>query len=142
MNREDRWIAVAFWASAVMIFGSYLSLNVVACGGASLSTQAARVQGAVTVLAEIVDPAYQLAVDGCIARERLEVAAERDGGQVPQTTDQNLAQIRARCDEVVDAFLAMRGLLAGAESALNEGNVSRAEAELEKVRVMWARLKP
>ena len=110
--------------------------------GASLSTHAARVQGAVTVLAEVVDPAYELAVDGCIARERLEVAAERDGGQAPQTTDQNLAQIRARCDQVVSAFKQMRGFLAGAEAALDEGNLAEAEKSLEKVRTLWGQLKP
>lgn len=113
-----------------------------ACGGASMSTHAARIQGAVTVLAEIVDPAYQLAVDGCIARERLEVAAERDGGQAPKTTDEHLHEIRARCDEVRDTFLAMRAYLSEAEGMLDQGHVDAAEKELEKVRATWARLKP
>lgn len=131
--------------AALLLFGLLLAAAAImwASGcGASLSTHAARVQGAVTVLAEVIDPAYELAVDGCLARERLEVAAERDGGQAPQTTDQNLTQIRARCDQVVAAFRTMRGLLAGAEAALDKGNVNRAEAELEKVRGLWAHLKP
>jgi hypothetical protein len=110
-------------------------------GCAPASSQAVRVQSAVTVLAEVVDPAYGLAVDGCVARERFEVAAERDGGQAPEQTDKNLKSIRARCDEVTGAFRTMRGLLAGAEAALDDGNVARAQAHVDEVRELWAKLK-
>lgn len=105
------------------------------------SSGAARVQSAITVLAEVVDPAYALAVDGCLARERVEIALERDAGQARDVTDQNRAAIQQRCDEVRAAFAMMRGLLAAAEDALDEGNVAYAEERLGEVRELWAGLK-
>jgi hypothetical protein len=93
------------------------------------------------VLAEVVDPAYALAVDGCLARERAEIALEREGGQAPDVTTHNRAAIQGRCNEVRAAFDAMRALLAAAEGALDEGNVTYAEERLGEVRELWAKLK-
>lgn len=110
-------------------------------GCAPTSSGAARVQSAVTVLAEVVDPAYALAVDGCLASERAEIALEQDGGQAPEVTDQRRAAIQERCDQVRAAFAMMRGLLAAAEDALDDGNVTYAEERLGEVRELWAKLK-
>jgi hypothetical protein len=99
-----------------------------------------QVQGQITVLAEVIDPSYDLAMSGCIAAEQAQLAAERDGGQAPEQTDRQLGQIRARCDQVRRAFDQMVAWLAEAEKAVGDNDPVRARAELEKVRATWRSL--
>jgi hypothetical protein len=104
------------------------------------SSQQTEVQGQITVLAEIIDPSYDLAIDGCVAAEKAQVAAERDGEQAPAETDKQLAKIRARCDQLRRTFDQMVAWLAEAEKALGDKDPERAKARLEEVRATWRSL--
>lgn len=138
MMREG--VRVVFLVLVGLVLAGVAVHYVSGCAPAA-SSGAARVQSAVTVLAEVVDPAYALAVDGCLARERVEIEADRAETQPPEVTDRNRAAIQARCNEVRGAFDTMRALLAAAEGALDEGNVTYAEERLGEVRELWAKLK-
>ena len=99
-----------------------------------------QVQSQITVLAEVIDPSYDLAINGCVAAEQAQLVAERDGGQAPAETDKRLTQIRARCDQLRKTFDLMVAWLAEAEKALSDKDPERARARLEEVRATWRSL--
>jgi hypothetical protein len=100
-----------------------------------------RVQGAVTVLAEVIDPTYELAMSGCIKAESEIVDAELDGGQSPEVTAAKRRAIAAPCDVLRARFDEMIVLLVKAEQLLDAGDTTSAEGLLEEVRARWRSLK-
>ena len=100
----------------------------------------AKARSALNTLAVVIDPAYELAIDGCVASEQAEVNAERAGTQAPAVTSQHLGEIRARCDRVRAVFERMRTLHAEAAAAVEAGAIEHAEAKLFEVRGLWQAL--
>ena len=142
--RPRRPVDVADVWAGLYLLGMAIVLGMLAgkCVGCAHGGQAARLQTAVTTLAEVIDPSYDLAVSGCIQAEQVELEKEQDAGQLPVETDRRIAQIRGRCDHVRAAFDGMVTLLAEAEKALKQNEPERAEVLLEKVRGTWRSLAP
>ena len=105
-----------------------------ASNGTTLET---RVRTSLDVLADVVDPSYQLAVDGCIAREadavrRFEAGSDRARDEYES--------VKLRCGQVRKAFDLIRDHHARAVSFVENGKLTEAEAEVERVRGFWRSL--
>ena len=135
---NDDAIKSILWACLLGMVLATAAVKCVACTSTLPTT--ARVESAVTVLAEVVEPSYGLAMSGCIARERAEVDAERRGLQASADTDKRLEVIRTRCDAVRAGFDKIVNLLDDAAHAIDEGAVEEAERQLKEVRGLWATL--
>jgi hypothetical protein len=118
------------------LFGFLLLALWSAC--AARSNADARIRTALDVLGEAIDPAQQLAVEGCDRRERLEVAAVRVDAGTASVAAERISQIRVRCNVVLDAFEAIRAAQLRAVQLLDETrDLDAAAAELERVRALW-----
>lgn len=102
-----------------------------ASNGTTLET---RVRTALDILADVVDPSYQLAVDGCIAREADAVRRFEAGSDAARD---EYTTIKLRCGQVRRAFDAIRDHHARAAAAVEHGKLAEAEAEIERVRGLW-----
>lgn len=100
----------------------------------------ARIRSALDVLADVIDPAYQLAIDGCIANERAAVAEEKAGRSSSPETDRVFAAIRGRCDATREAFERLRITHSEAVRLVAEGSVERAAERLAELRRIWLAL--
>lgn len=112
---------------------------VASCVGHSQSAEPA-VRSALNALADVVDPAYGLAVDGCAEREQAELQAEKAGAQSAALTDQHLKAIRARCDLIRSIFEQIRDAHIAAVSLVEAGAVEGAEKKLAEVKDLWRKL--
>lgn len=93
------------------------------------------------VLREVVDPAYELAVQGCKDRQaRVVEDGERDGGLSVAQIDTQLAAIRARCHKVRTAFDELRTYHDEASRFVEDGRIEDAEQEITKAREAWRTL--
>ena len=110
-----------------------------ACAHKTQSTET-YVRSALDVLADVIDPAYALAVDGCVEREKAELAAERSGSQKSAVTDENLRAIRGRCDQVRAAFERIRDAHTDAAERVEAGAIDDAKEKIEEARKQWATL--
>lgn len=131
----------------LLILATVIAAAVVAllCASCAPSQASDRVQTAITVLAEVVDPSFELAMVGCAAheevRERAELAREKAGDQTQSETRANVEAIRTQCDDLRSTFLGIRAILAAAEHAVAEGELAEAQTMLQQVREMWVNLK-
>lgn len=100
----------------------------------------ARARSALDALAKVVDPAWALAEDSCLASQRVVAARETSGLTQPVATTAALTTIRARCDVVTDAFERIRAAHMDARRLLDEGKVSDAERLLEQILAQWRAL--
>ena len=142
MNRAVHAVESSFLALVVALFMVGVAEVMIWATGGCGASGASATRTAVTTLAEVIDPTYDLAVDGCVVADQNEVTAERDRGQKPEVTDQNRAEIRARCDRLRAAFDGMVKALARAEQLLDQGDTAGAETLLQEVRKSWAALPP
>jgi hypothetical protein len=129
-----------------MIRSAFLAamLGVAMLGGAvecaACNSHAVGLEGVRTALdvgGAALGSAYDLAVKACLERERLEIAAERDGKQASKDTDAAIARIRVECDRVRDGFAALRDVHSQAAAAYERGDIAAAYAELEQVKRRW-----
>lgn len=111
------------------------------CASCAPSTADARVRGALDILADVIDPASELAAATCLAEQEAS-ASEAEAGRI--TADEAATQVastRARCDVLRVAFEAMRAAHDQARAAVERGDVAKAEAELGRIRDAWQQLK-
>lgn len=96
--------------------------------------------GALEMLTVAVDPAYSMAMDGCIAREDLVVAEVRAGLTTKDQAREQLVPIRARCDVAREVFERVRLSQRAAKRALDAGDARTALRELDAARSSWKAL--
>jgi hypothetical protein len=127
--RREVWIVIA------------LSLTVLGACACAPGQAEARARNSLDVLAAVIDPAWALAEDSCLASQRVEVEREGTGLSKPADTDAALASIRAKCDAVTDAFERIRLAHIQAGSLLDRGQVASAQALLEQILADWQALR-
>jgi hypothetical protein len=129
LPRRGVWLAML---AALLIASS------TACTSGSADT---RTHSALNALAQVVDPAWSLAEDACLASQRVVVARETSGNAEAADTDAALAVIRAKCDVVTEAFQRIRAAHAEARLLLEHGEVARAEDKLVLILTQWQQLR-
>lgn len=100
----------------------------------------ARVRTALDVFAEVIDPAYSVAMDSCVAPQEVAVAQAEAGLATAAQADAVIAQVRARCDQVREGFEAIRLHHEEARRFVDSGELERAERVLEQIRSDWQKL--
>jgi hypothetical protein len=105
-------------------------------GGASGSSAEREIRSALNVVAGAVDPAYDFAVDACLARQSLIAKA------VPSLeADRMLAVVRARCHKARATFDLIRRAHAEALALVEAGQITEAERRLDAIAEAWRSLK-
>ena len=115
-----------------MVLALALALCATSCSHET--TTEARVRSALDLLADVVDPSYQFAVDACIAQER-DAVRRFEAGSDP-ARDEYVA-IKSRCQNVRAAFDQIRRGHARAAELVESGKVQEAEREVARVRGYW-----
>lgn len=110
------------------------TISLFACARGPTET---RVRSALDLLADVVDPSYALAMDGCIAREEDAVRRAEAGSD---KAGEEYRQISARCHVVRAAFESIRKSHGRAAEFVEQGDYARAEDELDQVRAAWRAL--
>lgn len=112
-----------------------------ATNSSQLTEQKART--AVNLYAELVDPVYEVAMRGCIARE-----ASIVGDDLDHRTSAELAQIEAelvkpsaRCHALADAFELIRTLHTHAREHVEAGKYDDALRVVDEIRQAWRELR-
>jgi len=100
-----------------------------------------RVRSALDVLAQVIDPAYSLAMDGCIARQEVATAEAESGLATVEHAQATIAQVRVRCDRVREGFETIRIHHEQAVRSVEAGELEQAEHILEQIRLDWAALR-
>ena len=108
-----------------------------ACSGASAD---ARVRTALDLLAEVVDPAFALAMDGCIAPQEVAAAQAEAGRVTAAQASAVIAKVRARCGQLRESFETIRLHRDEAQRLIEAGDLDRAEKLLEQIRADWREL--
>jgi len=110
------------------------------CCSAQQQTADARVRSALDMLAVVVDPAYQLAMGSCMARETL-IADQAEAGKLTVVeADKQLTGVRRTCERQRATFEAIRGGHDLAAQQVEAGAVEDAEKTIERVRYAWSDL--
>lgn len=113
-----------------------LVLMLSACSGsAELHTRTA-----LNTLAEIVDPAYEAAVAGCVAQEAMVMASARAGEISPAEARARLDGIMGPCLRITAAFDRIRSLHEKAAGLVEAGRLEQAEQLLIELRKAWGQL--
>lgn len=119
-----------------------LAVCVLLAGGAcSPSTADVRVRSALDVLADVIDPASQLAAESCLARQEASTTEAEAGRITADEATKEVAAIRERCDAIRAVFDEMRKRHDQARALVEQGAVEQAAAELERIRVEWQALR-
>lgn len=105
---------------------------------AGRQTRETQVRTALDVLGEVIDPAYSLAVDGCIARQG-EAVKRAEAGDPTGRSDYR--SIQAHCDAAADVFDQIRIAHHEAAVLVERGELAAAEDKLNKVRELWRGLR-
>lgn len=103
-------------------------------------TADARVRSALDLLADVIDPSYALAMQGCIARQdQIMTAGERD--DLPAAdVDSALHVVTVRCNRVRTAFETMRQQHDRAREIVGRGQVDEAQHAVDEIRALWSAL--
>jgi hypothetical protein len=112
------------------------------CATSSGATSAdARVRSSLDLLADIIDPAYALAMQGC--RESGEIAMQKGamGKQSQIETENEINDIFARCHRAHSAFEMIRVYHNQATSRVEAGDIKEAEELVERIRESWRSLR-
>jgi hypothetical protein len=118
-----------------------LSLTVLGATACVPGQAEARARSSLDVLAKVIDPTWALAEQGCLAKQKVEVAREAAGLNKPEQTDAAIATIRTKCDAVTDIFERIRAAHLRANTLLDQGKVSDAEEALQEVLDDWQALR-
>lgn len=110
------------------------------CAGGTASADT-HVRTTLNVLADVIDPAYELAMQGCILRQDQEMREGESGKQSATQTEDALAVIIARCYQVRDAFELMRARHDEARALVEAGKLEQAQKQLEEIRGAWRSLR-
>lgn len=103
--------------------------------------QRARVETALAVLGDVAEPAYKLAVDGCVTAEQAVVVTAAQGILSEAEARERIAKIRAKCMATESAFGTFFDLYEKAADTLDSGKVDEAAAIVRKLRDWWVELK-
>lgn len=115
-------------------------LLVACCAVPSLRTSELRARTALDVLADVVDPAYQLAMQGCIDALDVTMRAGETDAATPAATEAGIDAITARCDRVRAGFDKIRGYHEAAISAVEDSDFDGATTLIDKLRAEWGDL--
>lgn len=107
----------------------------------SARTADARVREAVDILADVIDPASELAAQGCITAQETQ-ASEAEAGRITVTqASEAIQQIRVRCRALRAAFDAMRERHAEARQLVEDGALEQAAELVDEIRAEWRQLR-
>jgi hypothetical protein len=120
----------------VAVLAAGLSL-LTACSMGKADTH---VKTALDVFAEVIDPAYSVAMDSCIVPQEVAVAQAEVGLATAGQASAVIAQVRARCARVREGFEAIRLHHDQARRFVESGELDRAERLLEQIRSDWQQL--
>jgi hypothetical protein len=95
------------------------------------------VRASLDVLADVIDPASQLASDGCSARKEAIVRAVEAHKVPPAAGQAQLDQAIERCNRLRFAFDTMRSLHGQGVKAVQAGDIAAAQARLSSLREAW-----
>jgi hypothetical protein len=114
-----------------------LLVCVCCCGSTQQQSADARVRSALDLLAVVVDPAYQIAMQHCTSREMLLADQAETGRLQLAEAERQLAAIRLTCARRRRAFDVIRQGHELAAQQVEAGAVLDAERTLDQVRVAW-----
>jgi len=106
----------------------------------SLGSASTHVRTTLDVLAGVVDPAYSVAMDGCIASQEVAVAQAEVGISSAEQAGAVIARVRARCDWVRAGFETIRLHHDEARRFVEAGELDQAERLLEQIQADWREL--
>lgn len=107
-----------------------------ACG----SQSELRTRTALDVLGQVVDPAFEAAMAGCVAQEAVVMESARAGAITPAEARARLDGIMGPCLRVGAAFERIRRLHEKARILVESGQLKQAEALLGELRKAWSQL--
>jgi hypothetical protein len=116
-----------------------LLMLVYAC--AADTTADTRVRTALDVFAQVIDPAYSVAMDSCIVPQEIAVAEAEAGLATVDHARQTIERVRARCGRVREGFETIRLHHDQAVRSVEAGKLDQAEQILEQIRMDWALLR-
>ena len=116
-----------------------LLLLVSGCAGDT--TADTRVRTALDVLAQVIDPAYSVAMDSCIVPQEIAVAEAEAGLATVDHARQTIERVRARCGRVREGFETIRLHHEQAVRSVEAGQLDQAAQILEQIRLDWTLLR-
>lgn len=116
------------------------ALSATACTRSSPSTEV-QVRTALNLLAEVIDPAYELAMNGCVLRGDAVLREGEAGNKSATATEVELAAISTRCHRVRETFELMRVRHDQARALVATGLMSEAKARLADIQQAWRELR-
>lgn len=114
---------------------SFVLVLLVACCSSSVTEVAAR--SALNIIADTVDPSYQLAVQGCKDLQDLTMREGEAGKRTAVSTETEINAISARCHKMVDAFDEIRRFHEQGVQYVEDGRFEQALTEVDKAREAW-----
>lgn len=99
------------------------------------------VRSALNVLAGVVDPAYEFAVDACIARQSQIADAVEHKELSPFDGDAMIASVRQRCAKMRATFDLIRRSHTEAAALVEAGKVTEAQRQIDAALEAWRSLK-
>jgi hypothetical protein len=124
-----------------LVFMWALPFALASCVSSSALSEASA-QSALNVIADAVDPSYELAMQGCIAREEVLMSAGEAGKATPDETEAAIATTQKRCHEVEAAFEAIRNYHTQAVQYVEAGKYDEALQQIDLAREAWKALLP
>jgi len=111
------------------------------CVPGSSSTAELRARTALNALADVVDPAYDLAMLGCRDLEDRVMREGEAGQRSAVSTETTIAAISQRCHKVRSAFDELRAYHEQAVQLVMRGDYEQALAILQQTREAWQTLR-
>jgi hypothetical protein len=118
-----------------------LALLAACCAMPGARTSEVRARTSLDVLADIIDPAYGLAMQSCVDSEGVAMRAGEMDAATPAQTEAALVIISARCHQVRDSFEQIRQYHERAISLVEDGSYAAALDQLDQLRVTWRELR-
>lgn len=119
----------------------FLLIACCAPGLRSGSTAELRARTSLDVLADVVDPAYQMAMQGCVDRENYAMMLGEKGLATVDATESNLAIISKRCNTVRVAFESIREYHDQAVAFVEDGKFDDALDRIDAMQAAWRELR-
>jgi hypothetical protein len=105
------------------------------------ATTDTRVRTALDVFAQVIDPAYSMAMDGCIAPQQVAVAQAEAGLVTVERAQATIDKVRVRCARVRDGFEQIRIHHEQAVRSVEAGKLDQADQLLEQIGADWSALR-
>lgn len=99
------------------------------------------IRGSLNLVARTVDPAYDFAVDACLARQNLIVDAVEHKQIGTLEGDRQIAAVRVRCDRARATFDLIRRSHDEARRLIDDGQLEAAQRKLDEIIEAWRSLK-